>query len=289
MASETAATEEGGCLRPGLTFTAVVATVILVFVGFIWAFQRSLIYLPARGDVPPAAEVIDGAQDITLTTEDGLDLGAWFVPARETDSGMAVLVANGNAGNREVRAPLAEALADQGISVLLFDYRGYGGNPGSPTEDGLALDVAAAADALEELGPDGGYAREDTLYFGESLGAAVVAGLARERAPAGLVLRSPFTELADAGRYHYPFLPVRTLLKEHYPVADAVREIESPTTVVYGTRDTIVPPDFSREVAAASANLFEEVAVDRADHNDLALLDGPELISAVVRLADHVR
>ncbi|GAA1998971.1 alpha/beta hydrolase [Nocardiopsis rhodophaea] len=282
-------TEKRGCLRPALGFTCAAVAVILVYVGLMWGLQRSLIYLPSSGDVPPAAEVIDGARDVTLTTEDGLELGAWFVPARETDRGMAVLVANGNAGNRQVRAPLAEALAEAGLSVLLFDYRGYGGNPGRPSESGLALDADAAAAALKGLGPEEGYAPEDTLYFGESLGAAVVTSLAQERPPAGLVLRSPFTELADVGRHHYPFLPVRTLLAERYPVTDSVRGIEAPITVVYGTGDTIVPPDLSREVAAASPHLFEEIVVDGAGHNHPALLSGPELTAAVVRLADHVR
>ncbi len=60
------------------------------------------------------------------------------------DRHLAVLVANGNAGNRSGRAPLARALSERGLAVLLFDYRGYGGNPGSPSEPGLARNVPAA-------------------------------------------------------------------------------------------------------------------------------------------------
>ena len=119
---------------------------------------------------------------------------------------MAVLVAPGNGGNRQGRAGFAEALSRRGLAVLLMDYRGYGGNPGSPNEDGLAADALAAAEALEELG----YPPERTIYFGESLGAGVVAALQAKRPPAGLVLRSPFTELADVGAHHYPWLPVRS-------------------------------------------------------------------------------
>src|SRR3954464_12655567 len=104
--------------------------------------QRNLIYFPDASSVPPAAEVIDGARDVTLHTEDGLDLGAWFVPAahgrRVPDLRMAVLVAPGNAGNRADRADWAEELRSRGLAVLLMDYRGYGGNPGSPSEEGLA-------------------------------------------------------------------------------------------------------------------------------------------------------
>ena len=96
--------------------------------------------------------------------------------------------------------------------MLLFDYRGYGGNPGSPSEEGLARDVRAARQFLTDEGVPG----ERLLYYGESLGAAVVAELATEHSPAGLVLRSPFTDLASVGQIHYPFLPVRALLKDRF-------------------------------------------------------------------------
>lgn len=247
-----------------------------------WVFQRSLIYLPSRGPVPPADKVIDGAQDVTLETSDGLPLGAWFVPARSEGDGTTVLVANGNAGDRSLRAPLAEALADEGLSVLLFDYRGYGGNRGSPSEEGLARDARAAYRFLADKGiPD-----DRIFYFGESLGAAVVTELATEHPPAGLVLRSPFTDLATVGQLHYPFLPVRALLRDRFPVVEHVEGLDVPVVVVYGSRDSIVPPEQSRAVAEAAGAVTVEV--EGAGHNDLALLEGPELIDAVVALVDRV-
>jgi len=247
----------------------------------LWAMQRRLIYFPQTGSpVPPAADVLPGARDLTLRTADGLDLGAWFLPAGTT----TVLVANGNAGDRSVRAPLAAALAARGLSVLLFDYRGYGGNPGTPSEDGLALDVRAAHRYLvDELGVPPGR----ILYYGESLGAAVVTELATEHPPAGLFLRSPFTELADVGRRHYPFVPVGALLRERYPLAERLRAISVPTTVVYGSADRMIPPALSRAAAGAAAGAVELVEVPGADHNDVALLCGPELIGAVVALAER--
>src|SRR5687768_3178017 len=132
----------------------LVSVVILgAGLGMLWALQRQLIYFPDTRQVPPAADVIAGARDVTLHTKDGLDLSAWFVPADEAvDTGMAVLFAPGNGGSREGRATVAEALSERGFAVLLMDYRGYGGNLGSPSEDGLAADADAAAQALEDLG-----------------------------------------------------------------------------------------------------------------------------------------
>ena len=150
-------------------------------VAMLWALQRQLIYFPDSTPLPPAADVIAGAHDVTLHTSDGLELGAWFVPADPTeDTGMAVLFAPGNGGNRAGRAGLAEELSDRGLAVLLMDYRGYGGNPGSPSEDGLAADADAAVAALQEVG----YPPHRTIYFGESLGSGVVAAL-QDSAPTG--------------------------------------------------------------------------------------------------------
>jgi uncharacterized protein len=268
-----------------LRTVAVLAGVLVLLygglVGLAWGLQRHLVYLPDDGPVPPAASVLPGARDVALDTEDGHRLAAWFLRGEAPDA-PAVLVANGNGGHRGLRAPLAAALHDAGLAVLLFDYRGYGGNPGTPSEAGLALDVRAARTFLLE---EAGVPADRLLYLGESLGAGVVTELATEHPPAGLVLRSPFVDLASVGAEHYPFLPVRALLRDRYPVAEHVAAIQVPTTVVHGGADSIVPPGQSRAVADAAAVLHRVVEVPGADHNDRVLLDGREVVDAVVELA----
>lgn len=262
-----------------------VPVVAVLLLALVWAFQRQLIYLPSTAPVAPAGGVIPGASDVVLRTSDGLSLGAWFVPAEEPGRGLAVLVANGNAGDRAGRAPLARALAERGLAVLLFDYRGYGGNPGSPSEAGLARDVRAAQRFL--VG-EAGMSPDRVLYYGESLGAAVVTELAAEHPPAGLVLRSPFVDLASVGQVHYPFLPVGTLLRDDYPLVEHLADVQVPVTVVYGGADSIVPPEQSRAVAESAPTSGQVVEVAGAEHNDPALLDGQALVDAVVDLADEV-
>jgi uncharacterized protein len=265
-------------------FASVVVAVVLLVVLSSWAFQRRLIFLPSTGAVPSAATMLVGARDVQLTTSDGLRLGAWYVPARGPAGTFTVLVANGNAGDRSLRAPLARALADQGFGVLLFDYRGYGGNPGSPSEEGLARDVRAARHFLIDEGVPGNRLQ----YYGESLGAAVVAELATEHPPAGLVLRSPFSDLASVGQIHYPFVPVRALLKDRFPVAEYLARVAVPITVVYGTADSIVPPEESRRSVATARGPTRLIAVEGADHNDPALLNGDVLVQAVMELANEI-
>ena len=271
--------------RIALRLAVTAAVLVGLGVGMLTALQRQLIYFPDAAAVPSAGAVIDGAQDLTLRTPDGLELTAWFVPAaRAADLGMAVLVAPGNGGNRSDRAGLASQLSRGGLAVLLLDYRGYGGNPGSPTEEGLARDAMAATRALAGLG----YPPRRTIYFGESLGSGVVAALSARQPPAGLVLRSPFTELADVGAHHYPWLPVRLLLRDRFAVVAHLAASRVPVTVVYGDRDSVVPTSLSERVADAAGSLVERVVIPGADHND-AVMFGDEVADAVARLAQSVR
>ena len=253
-------------------------------VALLWTLQRQLIYFPDPTPVPAAADVIAGARDVTLHTADGLELGAWFIPAaKPEDTGMAVLLAPGNGGNRADRVGLAEELSRRGLAVLLMDYRGYGGNPGSPTENGLAADADAAVRALRELG----YGAERTLYFGESLGSGVVTALQARHPPAGMVLRSPFTELADVGAHHYPWLPVRALLRDRFPVVEHLAASDVPVTVIYGERDSVIPSGLSARVADQVPSLVERVVLTDADHNDPVMF-GSRVADAVARLTHRV-
>jgi uncharacterized protein len=270
--------------RRGVVLGLVTMCLVGLVVGMLTALQRQLIYFPDSRTVPPAGEVIEGARDITLHTSDGLALGGWFVPpSSASDTRMAVLAAPGNGGNRLDRLNLAVELSRRGLAVVLMDYRGYGGNPGTPSEDGLAKDAMAAAQTLQELG----YPAERTIYFGESLGTGVVAALHTQRAPAGLVLRSPFTELADVGAHHYPWLPVRMLLKDRFQVTEHLSNSEVPVTVIFGDRDSVVPTELSARVADEAPTLVERVVIRGANHNDEVMF-GPPVADAVARLAKAV-
>ena len=260
----------------------VVVTVALVGAGLLallWSQQRRLIYFPSRGPVPAAAAVLRGGQDVALQTEDGLRLGAWFMPAEQTPA-PTVLVFNGNAGNRSGRAALAEAFNRMGLSVLLFDYRGYGGNPGRPSEDGLAADARGARAWLA------GRAEVDQdriVYFGESLGAAVALGLAVQQPPAALILRSPFTSLGEVGALHFRWLPVRRLLTDEFPSIERIGSLTAPLLVITGTNEDIVPEWMSHQLFDAAPEPKRYVLVPGVGHNDPALLNGPQMVTEIER------
>jgi fermentation-respiration switch protein FrsA (DUF1100 family) len=263
----------GTALRVGIA----VVVVVVVVVALAWVFQRRLVYLPFGAPDGPAAAYLDGGRDVVLHTDDGHDLTAWWAPATGPARNRTVLVAPGNGGSRLLRVPLARALAAEGFDVLLVEYRGYGGNPGSPTEEGLAADVGAAYRYLVE---ERGVAPDRLVLFGESLGGAPLTRLATERPVGALVLRSPFTSLADVGVRAYPFLPVRALLRDRFPLLEYVRAVPAPVAVVAGAADEIVPVEQSRAVADAAGALYVEVPGAR--HNDTELNSGQAVVAVVV-------
>lgn len=254
-----------------------VALALAATLGLLYLFQRSLIYLPSQ-DVPEAPE---GIEDVTYETEDGLTLSAWFVGSAGNRG--SVIVFNGNAGNRANRLPLGQALAEAGYSVLLTDYRGYGGNRGTPSERNLAVDAQAAFDYMaDRVGTD------RLVYYGESLGAGVAIGLAAEEPPAALILRSAFISLADVASVHYPFLPTSLLLIDRYQNSERIGDVQVPILFVAGTADTIVPPDQTRELYEAAFEPKYLFMVEGAGHNDRALLDGDDMVEAMVEFLDRV-
>lgn len=266
-------------MRGVIAFIELAAAVAAIVLVLVWFGQRQLIYFPDTSTPSLDRSGLTGAEAVAFATGDGHHLSAWFVPGSGPTPRPTVVVFSGNAGHRGYRAPLAAALRRQGLNVLLTDYRGYGGNPGTPTEAGLAEDARAArAYALTRPDVDA----TQLTYFGESLGAAVAVRLAVEHPPAALVLRSPFASMALVGQYHYPVLPVRLLLRDRYPSIDRAPMIRCRVLVIAGNADSIIPIGHTRRLydAIVAPKTFVEIA---ADHNDQALLDGAEMIQAMVR------
>jgi fermentation-respiration switch protein FrsA (DUF1100 family) len=257
-------------------YLAVAGTVLL----FLWAVQRWLLYFPIDRVPTPSEVGLPDAEEVSFETSDGLRLNGWFVAASDPSPSATVLVFNGNAGNRGHRAALASALRRYRLQILLFDYRGYGGNPGAPSEPGLAADSRAAHAYLV------GRADVDParlVYFGESLGTAVAVDLSTDHPPTALVLRSPFTSMVDVGRYHYPFLPIGLLLRDRYLTQDKLHRTRAPLLIIGGSKDRIVPIELTRRVYERALEPKTLLVLNGVDHNDSALLAGNQMIEAIVR------
>ena len=265
-------------MRQVVRVAGALALVLAMGVAFLWAAQRRLLYLPFGPVATPVQAGVPSAEVFVVSTEDGLTLAAWFVPAAAAHPRATVIVFNGNAGNRSMRATVARRLVDAGCQVCLFDYRGYGGNAGSPSEDGLLADgraVRAAVGARPDVDPD------RIVYLGESLGTGVAVALALEAKPLAVILRSPFTSVTDVAAHHYWFLPVRRLLWDRFDSGARIGSVRCPVAIVAGDRDRVVPISVSRRLFDAAPQPKTFVTVPGADHNDADLAAGSAIVDAL--------
>ncbi len=252
------------------------------------SLAEHLLFQPSRGDPgpPPLLQGVQG-EDHTLTTQDGVEIKAWWYPAESTVEspavGPAVLLLHGNAGDIAGRTPLAEGLLSEGVSVLLLEYRGYGGSKGRPSEEGLHLDALAGWDFLLERVAD----PNRITVLGRSMGGAVAARLAANRTPGALVLESAFTSLAEMGKSVYPFLPRFLLvrLEEAFATRRWVRDAKAPLLVIHGSEDQLVPLSMGREIYEAGKDPKEWFLVPGAGHNDVFWIGGGEYFRRIAEIA----
>jgi uncharacterized protein len=232
---------------------------LLVFVYF---YQSKLIYFPEKRISSTPKDIGLPYEEIELHADDGVKLAGWFIP--NTGSERFLIALNGNAGNISNRIELIERFHRLGLNVLIFDYRGYGKSSGEPTELGTYKDAEAAWRYLNEtkkINP------RNIIVMGQSLGGAVASYIASKYNPQGLILDSAFTSLADMGKTHYPFLPVKLLLRFEYPTLTYIKNIKCPVLVIHSKDDEIVPFSQGKKLfeAANEPKMFVEI---RGSHND---------------------
>jgi fermentation-respiration switch protein FrsA (DUF1100 family) len=241
---------------------------------------HSLLFFPSRAMTTTPAAVGLAFDDVRFETEDGERLHGWWVSARAPVRGH-VLLCHGNAGNVGDRVAHIALLATAGFDVLAFDYRGYGQSTGRPSEHGTYRDARAARSALlRRPGVDSAC----VVYLGESLGGAVALALAREFAPAGLILQSTFTSVRDMARLHYPFVP-RALVPDAYPSLRLISELAVPLLVLHGSGDRIVPPLHGEALFDAAPGRKRMELFDGAGHNDLIARAGERWAEAIATWA----
>ncbi len=231
-----------------IRFLILLATGYAVLVATVYLTQDRLIYMPSRDVTSTPADAGLDFEEVWLEPEADVRLHGWYLPGPEEDAPV-LLFFHGNAGNIGHRLHSLQRFHEVGLAVLIIDYRGYGRSSGRPDAPGLHADAEAAWDYLRE---ERGYATEDIVVFGRSLGAAVAARLAAEREPGAVILESAFTSAADLGAEIYPFLPVRWLIRHPYPVLEHVRRLEAPLLLVHAREDEIVPFEHARRLQAAA-------------------------------------
>lgn len=226
----------------------------------VYAFQRKLLFMPDPQRTAPDSTGLQGVTENIITTPDGERLISWISPALAGQP--TILYFHGNAGALAARGSRVAQFQTAGYGVRMVAYRGYGGSTGSPSERGLIIDALAAYDRMRAEG----LVPQDIILFGESLGTGVAIQLAARRPVAGVILDSPYTSAADAGAYHYPYLPVRWLMWDQFNSLAHIAAIRAPLLVVHGTRDDVVPYALGQRLFAVAAEPKQFVTLPGEGH-----------------------
>jgi fermentation-respiration switch protein FrsA (DUF1100 family) len=244
----------------------VIRSLALIYVGIVVVMmfcEQSLVYVPTRypggnWQMPSLA-----FEDAEFTAPDGTRLHGWFVP--HDHPRVVILLAHGNGGNLTHRSDILREFHQLGAAVMIFDYRGYGKSEGSPSETGILSDARAARAWLAKRAV---ISEKQIVLVGESLGTGVAVDLAAADGARGLVLLSAFTSLPDAAASHYPWLPVRLLMRNRLDSLSKIADYHGPLLAVHGDADSIVPYALGRQLFEAANEPKQFVTIRHADHND---------------------
>ncbi len=232
-------------------------------------FEDSLVFVPSRypyGNWEPQGLPVE---DAWFRSDDGVQLHGWFLERERPRA--VVLYLHGNGGNVTHRAHLLRTLHDRlDVSVLVLDYRGYGRSEGSPNEAGVLADARAARAWLAERT---GLAPSEIVLWGHSLGGAVAVDLAAAEGAKALVLECTFSSAPDVAAYHYPWLPVRLLMKTRLDSLSKIGRYRGPLFQAHGDADTIVPIQFGRRLFEAANEPKRFEVIPGAGHDDVFMPD----------------
>ena len=249
-------------------WSALLLLVVSIYVGLLallFLAQRRIVFKP---DVTPAdltaAGLTEQMQEVAITTTDGLTLTSWWAPAIRPDRRVIVYF-HGNAGHRGGRADRIRDYLAAGYGVLLVGYRGYGGNPGLPTEAGLYDDARANLAFVAKQG----VRPEQTVLFGESLGTAVAIQLATEVPILALLLEAPLASITHSARARYPLFVFDFLVRDKFNSLKKIGKVQVPLLLVHGEQDRTTSVRFGKMVYDAANEPKRALFLAEAGHNDL--------------------
>ena len=230
-------------------FLYVFLSSIILYVSvctYMYVFQRNFLYHPDKNNYLRSEKLNADTKEISVPSTEGIALKAWFY--KNPQNKYTVLFFHGNAGGLGNRIYKLNELKNLNLNYLIISWRGFSGNKGSPTEQGLYSDARSALKWLEK----NNISKSKIILYGESLGTGVAVEVGQNQKFAGIILESPYTSIVDAAKIYYPYLPVDLILKDKYLSLKKIKNINSPTFIMHGGADIIIP-------IAMGKKLFDEV------------------------------
>ncbi|MGZ5494774.1 MAG: alpha/beta hydrolase [Thermoanaerobaculia bacterium] len=239
--------------------------------------RRSAMFFPMRypDGVWDTAGLPIKPEEQWITTPDGVRLHAWLLRARDADAPLLVYC-HGNAGNLGERAPIASSLAAHGLSVLLFDWRGYGKSEGTPTEDALFVDALAVYDHAAKLS-------ENISVYGESLGGPYAAYVAKERKVRSVVIENSFPSLLELGNYLYAPIPLGWTAPRALATVRWLNAAHVAVLVMHGKLDDVIPFKLGMSLYEQLRGPKEMLISETAGHCEIATAEGERYYDTVTR------
>jgi fermentation-respiration switch protein FrsA (DUF1100 family) len=232
----------------------------LIVLTYIYLFQRNLLYHPSvngyQGD-----EINFDYKEVFIQNKEGIKLKSWL-HEKDLINKKTIIFFHGNAGNLSNRNYKLNELSKFDINFLIVAYRGFSGNQGNPSEQGLYEDAKSTFDWLTIKGVK----EKNIILYGESLGTAVAIETAQNKDLAGIILESPFTSMVELAQKYYPFLPVKFLLKDKYETIKKLPNINSPLLVLHGKLDSVVPFSMGKNLFDKANKPKFKYFIDNDDH-----------------------
>ena len=217
------------------SFIFIIILAYLVITILLYYNQRNLLYHPTENNYQ-GDKLKEKIDKVKIKTDDNISLMSWY-HEKDINKYKTILYFHGNAGSLENRIHKINHFFDMNINFLLISWRGFNGNDGKPSEQGLYKDAKSAVLWLKNKG----LIEENIILYGESLGTGVATELAQNKNFGGVILESPFTSMVAAGKSKYPIFPIGLLLKDKYESDKKIKNISSPILIMHGEADTIVP------------------------------------------------